>query len=354
MCKCVCVYLAVAPTLHLSEKFEDTIVLKAGASTVVEVPFTASPKPSIKWTWKSPVEGAPETSPRFKPDTAMAGLTSLPLSKVKREDAGDYTVVIANELGDVSVTVHLIVLDKPSPPRNPHVTDNTGERVVFHWEEPEFTGLEPKAGPLEYVVEMREATQRVGKPVTKTTEMSTPVEPLSVDKSYIFAVAAKNSVGQSDFAETKPVSTKLQYGPPPSPVNVKATVKPEKAQVNEQTVELTWEMPAEAGVMPADVTTEFSVERKPKDSTRWQEVAKNLTDLRVTLPTDDMKEFTDYEFRVTAKNKAGTSKPSEPSNAIQLGRLKCLRFTVNCLGKAWTSAVLLEVMYLGGVGLHWV
>lgn len=314
----------VAPTLRLSEKFEDTIILKAGASTVVEVPFTASPKPSIKWTWKAPTEGAPETSPRFKPDTAIAGLTSLPMSKVKREDAGDYTVVIANELGETSVTVHLIVLDKPSPPRNPRVTENTGDRVVFHWDEPEFTGLEPSGAPLEYVVEMREATQRVGKPVTKTVELSTPVESLTVDKSYIFAVAAKNTVGQSDFVETKPVSTKLQYGPPASPVNVKATVNPEKAPASDQSVELTWEMPAEAGPMPTDVSTEFVVEMKPKDTTRWQEVAKDLTDLRVTLPTDNMKEFTDYEFRVTAKNKAGTSKPSQPSNAIQLGRLRCL------------------------------
>lgn len=322
--------VAVAPTLHLSEKFEDTIVLKAGGSTVVEVPFTASPKPSIKWTWKSPVEGASETSPRFKPETAMAGLTSLPLSKVKREDAGDYKVEIANELGDVSVTVHLIVLDKPMPPRNPHVTDNTGERVVFHWEEPEFAGIEPGGAPLEYVVEMREATQRVGKPVTKTTEMSTPVEPLTVDKSYIFAVAAKNSVGQSEFVETKPVSTKLQYGPPPSPVNVKATVKPEKAPIGDQSIDVTWELPAAAGATPTDVTVEYTVEMKPKDSTRWQEVAKDLTETRITLPTDNMKEFTDYEFRVTAKNKAGSSKPSEPSNAVQLGRFGVLPVSAAC------------------------
>ncbi|VDD78957.1 unnamed protein product, partial [Mesocestoides corti] len=142
---------------------------------------------------------------------------------------------------------------------------------------------------------------------------------MTVDKSYIFAVAAKNSVGQSDFVETKPVSTRLQYGPPPTPVNVKATVNPEKAPMSQQSVELTWELSAETGAVPADVVTEFLVEMKPKDGTRWQEVAKELTEPHATLPTDTMKEFTDYEFRVTAKNKAGTSKPSAPSNAIQLG-----------------------------------
>lgn len=318
---------AVAPTLRLSDKFEDTIILKSGASTVVEVPFVASPKPSIKWTWKTPVEGSVETTPpaRFKPDTAVGGLTSLPLNKVKREDAGDYTVTIANEIGEVSVTVHLIVLDKPSPPRNPHVTENTGESVLFHWEEPEFTGVkDTSVTPLTYVVEMREATQRVGKPVRETKELSTAVEALTVDKNYVFSVAARNEVGQSEFVETKPVSTKLDFGPPPTPVNVRARVQPEKAPVKEQSIEVTWEMPSDTAAVPADVVTEFVVEMRPKDG-RWVEVpVTNLTATHVTLPTTGMKEFTDYEFRVTAKNKAGKSKPSEPSNAIQLGRSCCL------------------------------
>nr|VZI40615.1 unnamed protein product [Spirometra erinaceieuropaei] len=312
------VQMRLAPVLRLSEKFEDTIILKAGASTVVEVPFMASPKPTVEWTWKSPVEGSQPTTPRFKPDVAP-GLTSLPLGKVKREDAGDYTVVIANELGESTVTVHLIVLDKPSPPRNPQVTDNTGERVIFKWQEPEFPGGEP-GSTLEYVVEMREASMRAGKPVTKTTQLSTPIEGLQLNKSYVFMVAAKNSVGQSDFVEAKPVSTKLDFGPPPTPINVQATVNPKSAKPTDQTIELTWELPADKP-LPKDVMNEYTVEMKPKDSTRWQEVPlpTKVTETHCTLRTDGMKEFVDYEFRVTAMNKAGKSKPSEPSNSVQLG-----------------------------------
>lgn len=194
------------------------MILKAGASAVIEIPFAASPKPKVQWTWKPRVrpdaEPGSEQTPRFKPDV-VSGLTSLPLAKVKREDAGDYAVVISNELGEVSVTVQLIVLDKPSPPRQPDVSENTGERVVFHWLEPEFTGLSAEVSATEaltYVVEMRESTQRVGKPVTTTGELQTPIEGLQLNKSYIFSVAAKNEVGQSDFVDTKPISTKLEYG----------------------------------------------------------------------------------------------------------------------------------------------
>lgn len=209
-----CPYYSVAPTLRLSDKFTDRLTLKAGSSAVLEIPFAANPKPKVAWTWQSRQrpdgELGPAQTPRSKPDV-VSGMTSLPLSKVKREDAGDYAVVISNELGEVSVTVQVIVLDKPSAPRGPEVSENTGESVLFSWQEPEFTGLS-ESETLTYVVEMREATQRVGKPVTTTSELHTTITTLQVNKSYIFSVAAKNVVGQSDFVESKPISTKLEYG----------------------------------------------------------------------------------------------------------------------------------------------
>ncbi len=111
-------------------------------------------------------------------------------------------------------------------------------------------------------------------------------------------------------------------------MNVHATVNPEKAKPEDQVVDLTWELPADSA-MPKDVVVEYTLEMKPVDSSRWQEVPLKkgpLTQMKTSLPTDGMKEFVDYEFRVTAANKAGKSKPSEPSNPVQLGRqtLKCL------------------------------
>ncbi len=44
-----------------------------------------------------------------------------------------------------------------------------------------------------------------------------------------------------------------------------------------------------------------------------------ITDTECSLPTKGMKENVNYEFRITARNKAGKSKPSEPSNAVQIG-----------------------------------
>ena len=109
-------------------------------------------------------------------------------------------------------------------------------------------------------------------------------------------------------------------GPPPTPVNVKAVIVGDKPG-EDQTVDLTWEMPEAVEAIPADVETEFVVEMKPDSSTRWQpvELSAPLKDTKVMLPAKDLKEYTDYVFRVTAKNRAGPSKPSEPSNKVQTG-----------------------------------
>lgn len=109
-------------------------------------------------------------------------------------------------------------------------------------------------------------------------------------------------------------------GPPPTPVNVKAAIVGDKPG-EDQMVDLTWEMPEAVEATPADVETVFMVEMKPDSGTRWQpvELAAPLKDTKVMLPAKDMKEYTDYVFRVTAKNKAGSSKPSEPSNKVQTG-----------------------------------
>ncbi|VDQ07737.1 unnamed protein product [Trichobilharzia regenti] len=210
--------MKVPPTLRLSDSFSDRVIMKAGSAAVFEIPFIASPKPKVEWKWRPRTRpdaelGAPQT-PRFKPDV-VSGLTSLPVSKVKREDAGEYSVVISNELGEVSVSIELIVLDKPSVPRNLEVSENTGESVLFSWSEPEFVGVAPGVDvsqELLYVVEMRESSQRASRSVSVTSELSVRIDGLQLNKSYVFSVAAKNDVGQSEFAETKPVSTKLEYG----------------------------------------------------------------------------------------------------------------------------------------------
>ena len=86
----------------------ERMTLRAGASAVLELPFTASPQPEVSWTYKG---GRLPDSRRFKEDT-INNMTSLSMGKVVAKDAGDFTVTLKNAHGQCSFTVKLTVLGK--------------------------------------------------------------------------------------------------------------------------------------------------------------------------------------------------------------------------------------------------
>jgi len=69
---------------------------------------------------------------------------------------------------------------------------------------------------------------------------------------------------------------------------------------------LTWTAPGSDGGSPI---TGYIVERRT--GTRWIQLKTKPTDTR--LEVTDLYEDEKYDFRVTAENKAGPGKPSEPS-----------------------------------------
>ena len=88
--------------------FKDKLILHAGSSTVIEVPFTASPKPTVKWTYNG---GKMPDSRRFKEETISA-MTALTITKCVKSDAGDYKLSLENPFGSCVFTLKIIVLGK--------------------------------------------------------------------------------------------------------------------------------------------------------------------------------------------------------------------------------------------------
>ena len=86
--------------------------MKKGQSFVIEIPFNAFPRPKVTWT----IDNKPITSKRnFKVDL-IDGMTSLSVTKVQPEDAGQLCVVIENDHGKCTQTVKLIVIGKATFP----------------------------------------------------------------------------------------------------------------------------------------------------------------------------------------------------------------------------------------------
>ena len=73
---------------------------------------------------------------------------------------------------------------------------------------------------------------------------------------------------------------------------------------------LTWTAPKSDGGAPI---TNYIIEKKDKFSSRWAMV--NISSVQDTsFNVTSLLEGTEYEFRVTAENKAGQGKPSNPAS----------------------------------------
>ena len=97
-----------APPKFTFASLEDSMTLKAGQSTAIEIPFSGNPQPKVTWTFN----GGKFTDAKRIKDETIYGMTSLVLTKVIRKDAGKYTVTMANEFGKASFTITINVLGK--------------------------------------------------------------------------------------------------------------------------------------------------------------------------------------------------------------------------------------------------
>ena len=88
------------------DKYEHPVVLRAGQSIVLEVPFSGCPQP--KATWR--LNGEPVfDSRRIKVDT-IYNMASLSIGRAQYDDAGDYSLLLDNIHGNVRLMIKVIVL----------------------------------------------------------------------------------------------------------------------------------------------------------------------------------------------------------------------------------------------------
>ncbi|XP_064646233.1 titin-like [Lineus longissimus] len=290
------IFVEVPPKFMLDKKFEDTIIMKVKTSKVIEVPFVASPMPKITWAFN---DGKFSDEKRVTVET-IRGMTALTISRAERQDAGDYTLKIENKFGTISMTVHVKVLDKPTPVRNLAPDEITPESVHLTWKEPEDNGGSDITG---YIIERRDANRQSYNKIGQVKTLDYLATKLVEGNQYVFQVIAENEVGQSDGVETKSITAKYGFdkpGPPEAPTI--SDIFKTSAVVN-------WQPPANDGGAPI---LGYHLERRLTSSSRWTKINDKIIK-ELTFKDDDLKEGMEYMYRVMAENKAGVGPPSEPS-----------------------------------------
>ena len=198
-------------------------------------------------------------------------------------------------------------LDPPGPPSQPEIIDSSFNYIKFQWKKPLNDGGNPVKG---YLIECREilSTEWIqcnNFPTKHTEYMANNV---LEGFTYEFRVKAVNDAGPGNAS--KPSNT--QKAEPlisiPSPVD-----QPKIEEISKESVSLSWRKPIIDG---GSKVIGYIIEKKSINGL-WEEIIEvPAKDTQVTIK--NVQESEECQFRIKAKNAAGLSDPSKPSQVIKI------------------------------------
>ncbi|XP_038278345.1 striated muscle preferentially expressed protein kinase isoform X3 [Dermochelys coriacea] len=326
--------LTVRPSIQplFTRKLEDLAVVK-GRTARFDCKISGTPTPTVTWThFGQPVEEGENV--RLQRER---GLHSLVIAHVDSEDEGQYGVRAASEQGQVECSAELYVeeprpattshsskLEKmPSIPEEPELPENEVERFTM----PDFLHplhdldvVESKEAVLECQVAglpyptitwFHNGTKICSSEDRKMTQYKDTHRLLFPAVSHAHAGVYKsviaNRVGKATCYAHLYV-TDVVPTPPDGPPTVLAATG--------RAVTLTWNKPKwlDSAIDPASVT--YSVQQQVLGTSQWTIVATNLRDTCCTLHS--LAKGLQYLFRVLTATARSSSKPSPPSQPVQL------------------------------------
>uniref|UniRef100_A0A674JU66 Titin n=1 Tax=Terrapene triunguis TaxID=2587831 RepID=A0A674JU66_9SAUR len=276
-----------APELDIDSELRKGILVRAGGSARIHIPFRGRPTPEITWSRE---EG--EFTDKVQIEKGI-NYTQLSIDNCDRNDTGKYILKLENSSGSKSAFVTVKVLDTPGPPQNLVVKDVKKNYAVLSWELPANDG---GAKVKNYVIDKRESTRKAYANVSaKCGKTSFKVENLTEGATYYFRVMAENEFGIGIPAET--IDAVKASEPPLPPGKVSLT------DVTHTSASLTWEKPEHDG---GSRILGYIVEMQPKGIEKWSVVTETKVCSAVVSGLSSNQE---YQFRVIAYNEKGKSDP---------------------------------------------
>uniref|UniRef100_A0A8C8ASV5 Titin n=1 Tax=Otus sunia TaxID=257818 RepID=A0A8C8ASV5_9STRI len=96
------------PAFDIDSEMRKTLIVKAGGSFTMTVPFRGKPVPNVTWN-------KPDTDLRTRASIDTSdNCTSLTIEKATRNDSGKYTLTLQNILNTATLTLIVKVLDTPA------------------------------------------------------------------------------------------------------------------------------------------------------------------------------------------------------------------------------------------------
>uniref|UniRef100_A0A3B3HLZ6 Titin n=1 Tax=Oryzias latipes TaxID=8090 RepID=A0A3B3HLZ6_ORYLA len=183
------------PEVILDSELRKGIVVRAGGSMRIYIPFKGRPTPQIGWAKE---DGELPSKVQIE---MGENYTQLSIDICDKFDAGKYILNLENSAGTKSAFVSVKVLDTPGPPLQLVVRDIKRESVTLNWEPPIIDG---GSRIKNYLVEKRESTRKVFSNVdNKCTKTSYRVTGLTEGTIYYFRVLAENEFAPDATLDSK-------------------------------------------------------------------------------------------------------------------------------------------------------
>ncbi|XP_059829909.1 immunoglobulin superfamily member 22-like [Hypanus sabinus] len=281
---------------------KDPITVKAGHTATIKIPFKGKPFPKITWI-KDGIEVFEDERTEIEKSPTQ---TVLVLNHCVREDSGNITLKLKSDCGSASANLQLNVIDRPKPPQGKvEFLEHTGKCISMKWKAPRDNGGKPITS---FVIERKlvgkKSWIKIGEVNGDTTNFST--NKVDEGKAYQFRIRAINSEGVSDPLDSDEVFAGEPIESPGMPS------QPQVTDVSKDVITIAWTPPAQDGGAPV---LGYIVERRKKGSSHWIPATKEpIQDTKFTA--DGLLEDMEYEFRVTAINRAGVGQPSTASNSV--------------------------------------
>lgn len=304
-CECT-VIVQEKPVITIDEKLISQN-LRVQSQYEVTATISGYPQPKVQW-YKDNIKL--ESNSEYSIETTTT-TTKLFIKSIERHHSGKYTVKAKNVAGVAVVDLSVTVIDKPSKPEGPLLfREISDEAVVLEWKAPgDDGGLDIQ----QYSIEKCDPTQKAWikiADVDKNIE-SYCIQNLIENAQYLFRVIAKNPIGSSEPLESEPVTVKRVAEKPSAP---RGPI--EISGMTDTSFTLTWKPSEKDG---GSRIIEYIVEIRESNKKVWRML--NITSFDVTsVFVQKMVKDQGYHFRITARNKIGTSDALITDDKIVAGR----------------------------------
>ncbi|GIY64293.1 twitchin [Caerostris darwini] len=290
---------ACCPKIDAAFSMRDITVM-AGEEFTIRVPFNAFPVPTATWT----INGKPLVKTDRVYSEVNVAFTILMNKKARRDDSGNYTLVLKNQHGSDNGACRI----KPGPPEGPlEASDITPETCSLSWKPPKDDG---GSSITNYVVEKQDANSQVWVKLSSYVRgCHYEVIGLEHKKKYNFRVRAENKYGVGSPLDTdRLITAKFSFDPPGPPST------PNITDYDGVNVSLSWDHPVHDG---GSRIQGYNIEYLDMADGRWRVGNEYLVkETHFTIP--NLTENHDYQFRIKAKNAAGFGEASEPTATFRL------------------------------------